>query len=166
MKYSFKDNVKVLSKYNKFLFLNPKEGKWLRIGSKVKEMIDNVIEGNEQNDIINDKEKVILDRFIKAGILESDKIQQQNSGDCSIDINDIGTMYFTITRKCNLSCSFCSLSCSPNVDEPLAINIFKMKAIIDELSNYKVGAIIITGGEPTLRDDLFEIIDYIHEKLD
>jgi MoaA/NifB/PqqE/SkfB family radical SAM enzyme len=61
------------------------------------------------------------------------------------------------TRKCNLRCPYCrAYEKNPN-DIPLS----EWKKIIDRLANWGIPGIDIVGGEPTLRDDLCEFIEYI-----
>lgn len=162
MKYVWNDAVITLKHDDKFAFVNPKSKAWLKTKIKVKEMIDNIIKGNEIDNISKDKKDEILNRFINSGIISTNK---ETNSEISVDEKSVSSIYLMITKKCNLKCSFCSLGCSPEIDEPVILNMDNIKHIIDELSNYKIGSIIITGGEPTIRKDLLEIIDYIHDKL-
>jgi len=68
-----------------------------------------------------------------------------------------------ITNHCNMSCLFCS-TCVENRNSTLDITIEDVKKRIDEL--YLVGTKIIhfSGGEPTLRKDFAQIVDYAKEK--
>ena len=75
-----------------------------------------------------------------------------------------------LTLRCNASCSFCSF---PSIfqSSPSSINremsTEQIKHIIDQIAKLGVNALSFTGGEPTLRKDLPEIIYHagINRKL-
>ncbi len=68
-----------------------------------------------------------------------------------------------LTRNCNLSCVHCraSATCGPYEDE---LTTEECKGIIDGILEFSSPTVILTGGEPLLRDDIFEIIEYGHKK--
>jgi hypothetical protein len=71
-----------------------------------------------------------------------------------------------VTNRCNLKCPICfaNAAAAGYVYEPTLEDIFGM---IDNLTSNKpvsVKALQLSGGEPTLRDDLPDIIRYAHEK--
>jgi mycofactocin biosynthetic radical S-adenosylmethionine protein MftC len=63
-----------------------------------------------------------------------------------------------LTYACNLACIHC-LSSSGRRD-PRELSTEECKAVIDELAKMQVFYVNIGGGEPTIRSDFFEIIDY------
>lgn len=63
-----------------------------------------------------------------------------------------------LTYACNLSCSHC-LSSSGRRD-PRELDTEQCKAIIDELHRMQVFYVNIGGGEPTVRPDFWELVDY------
>ena len=63
-----------------------------------------------------------------------------------------------LTYACNLSCIHC-LSASGRRD-PRELTTDECKAVIDELQRMKVFYVNIGGGEPTVRSDFWEIVDY------
>ncbi|MRH27788.1 mycofactocin radical SAM maturase [Microbacterium sp. SYP-A9085] len=63
-----------------------------------------------------------------------------------------------LTYACNLSCVHC-LSASGRRD-PRELSTEECKAVIDELQRMKVFYVNIGGGEPTVRADFWEIVDY------
>ena len=63
-----------------------------------------------------------------------------------------------VTLKCNASCSFCSIPNLPLSYKSNEMSTTQIKYIIDELAKLGVNAISFTGGEPTLRKDLPELI--------
>jgi MoaA/NifB/PqqE/SkfB family radical SAM enzyme len=72
-----------------------------------------------------------------------------------------------LTYRCNLACQMC-----PQTKERSTMtNAFKnelattdIKKLIDELAQMKVKSLTFTGGEPLLRKDIFEIIQYVKMK--
>lgn len=63
--------------------------------------------------------------------------------------------YLQLTRECNQSCRFCSNPHNSNV-----ISVKKAKAIVRSYAARKAAGIVFTGGEPTLHEDLPELIAY------
>lgn len=63
-----------------------------------------------------------------------------------------------LTYACNLSCVHC-LSSSGRRD-PRELTTQECKSIIDELQRMQVFYVNIGGGEPTVRSDFWEIVDY------
>ena len=67
-----------------------------------------------------------------------------------------------ITSACNLKCEHClSDAGKPNPNE---LNTQEAKELIDKLSAMKVFNISFSGGEPLLRPDIFELMEYASEK--
>ncbi|UCG11301.1 MAG: heme b synthase [Deltaproteobacteria bacterium] len=68
-----------------------------------------------------------------------------------------------VTRTCNLSCIHCRAA---SIDKPYP-NEFttkECKSLLDEVVAFASPIIILTGGEPLLRPDIFEIASYGTEK--
>src|ERR1700736_1539783 len=63
-----------------------------------------------------------------------------------------------LTYACNLACVHC-LSSSGRRD-PGELSTAEAKRVIDELHDLKVFYINIGGGEPTIRPDFFEVVEY------
>uniref|UniRef100_A0AAU2AA83 Mycofactocin maturase MftC n=1 Tax=Streptomyces sp. NBC_00093 TaxID=2975649 RepID=A0AAU2AA83_9ACTN len=63
-----------------------------------------------------------------------------------------------LTYACNLACSHC-LSSSGRRD-PRELSTAEAKAVIDELEAMQVFYVNIGGGEPTVRADFWELLDY------
>ena len=67
---------------------------------------------------------------------------------------------FQVTKMCNLNCEFCYRA---NKSKKYS-NKKKKKNVIDKLKKAGVDRIVITGGEPLIRKDIDEIIQYIYDK--
>src|SRR5258706_16386616 len=63
-----------------------------------------------------------------------------------------------LTYACNLSCVHC-LSSSGRRD-PRELSTAECKAVIDELERMQVFYVNIGGGEPTVRPDFWDLVDY------
>lgn len=67
-----------------------------------------------------------------------------------------------LTRKCNLKCEYCYTDSSPSVNTAKELSTEECFTIIKQLKNTpgiaKNPMLIITGGEPLLRKDIFEIV--------
>jgi MoaA/NifB/PqqE/SkfB family radical SAM enzyme len=63
-----------------------------------------------------------------------------------------------LTYACNLACVHC-LSSSGRRD-PRELTTAEAKSVIDELQRMQVFYVNIGGGEPTVRSDFWELLDY------
>jgi Fe-coproporphyrin III synthase len=63
------------------------------------------------------------------------------------------------TRKCNLKCVHC-YSHSANKDYPGELTTDQGKALIEDLAQFGAPVILFSGGEPTLRHDLYELAEF------
>ncbi|MEF2175667.1 MAG: radical SAM protein [Candidatus Absconditabacteria bacterium] len=68
---------------------------------------------------------------------------------------------FNITNKCNFKCIHCYNDSGININfKDSELSIIKIKLILDELKSIGVIFISINGGEPLIRNDIFEILKY------
>jgi len=65
-----------------------------------------------------------------------------------------------VTRKCNCRCGFCNVWNNKQKD----LSFEEIKRIIDEMADFGIKVVAITGGEPLLRQDIFEILHYLESK--
>ena len=70
---------------------------------------------------------------------------------------------WNITSRCNLKCVHCYNSSGPNVKSNEA-TIPQAKAVLDDLADFGVPSVLFSGGEPLMRSDLFELLDYAVSK--
>lgn len=76
---------------------------------------------------------------------------------------DGGRVLWEITNRCNYACKYCIFSSGKgNIKEELSF--WECIKTIDDLWNHNFKYLKITGGEPFLRDDLVEIIEYAIKK--
>lgn len=68
-----------------------------------------------------------------------------------------------LTRACNLACRHCRADAVTGPD-PDELTTDEAKNFIDQLAEYGKPILILTGGEPLLRDDIYEIAAYGTDK--
>ena len=96
----------------------------------------------------------------KVPIQYSQKLLNHNSAEpvfCSPIVAHLG-----ITRSCNMRCRYCSIR--QPYSKKKELSTAQWKRIIDNLADLGVFQIGLTGGEPTLRDDIIELARHITEK--
>lgn len=74
-------------------------------------------------------------------------------------ISQLRMVAWEVTRSCNLACSHCRAS-SQKGPYPGELSTEECFNIIDEIASFAKPVIILTGGEPLLRKDIFEIASY------
>ncbi|HEX9860053.1 MAG TPA: radical SAM protein, partial [Nitrospirota bacterium] len=64
-----------------------------------------------------------------------------------------------VTRRCNLNCVHCRSASTMNSFDT-AFNTDEAKKFIDDVVSFASPVVVLSGGEPLLREDLFEIASY------
>ena len=63
---------------------------------------------------------------------------------------------WNLIRRCNLTCKHC-YSISTDIDFPGELSTAEVYAVMDDLKGFRVPVLILSGGEPLLRPDIFDI---------
>jgi len=63
---------------------------------------------------------------------------------------------WNLIRRCNLTCKHC-YAISGNVDFPGELSTAEVFTVMDDLKSFRVPVLILSGGEPLLRNDVFEV---------
>lgn len=71
---------------------------------------------------------------------------------------------WNITRACNLRCVHCYASAGAAQERGNELGLEEAKGVIDDLANFGVPVILFSGGEPLLRPDLPQMVDYAAKK--
>ena len=69
---------------------------------------------------------------------------------------------WNITKKCNLHCVHCYSQSNCELGEN-ELSTFEGKELIDDLKSFGVPVILFSGGEPLIREDIFELIQYTYQ---
>ena len=70
---------------------------------------------------------------------------------------------YSITTKCNLKCKHCY---SGSIDEasPDELSTKTAFRLMDDLARWRIGLLIIDGGEPLCREDILDVVKYASSK--
>src|SRR5687767_14929666 len=72
---------------------------------------------------------------------------------------------WNLTQRCNLECSHCYMSAHAGADTRGELSTAECRRVVDEIASVNPNVfLILTGGEPFLRKDLFEIAGYAADK--
>jgi radical SAM protein with 4Fe4S-binding SPASM domain len=77
--------------------------------------------------------------------------------------HDLRYLFWECTLRCNLSCAHCGSACAPNAALPGELSTAEIKAALSTVAeDFPAGKVMlaVTGGEPLLRPDLFEVMDH------
>lgn len=110
----------------------------------------------------NDK-KYIEDLIIimkDMGFIDNEDYKKNINKD---KFNSFDAVHLMITKRCNLKCKHCSSNCSIQEKEYLSYD--SILNILSNLEKLNVKKLIITGGEPLLRDDLFDLLKIFKKRL-
>ncbi len=77
--------------------------------------------------------------------------------------NELRLVAWELTRSCNLNCVHCRASAEKG-PFPGELSTERCKEIIDEIAQVGSPIVILTGGEPLLREDIFELTSWGDEK--
>jgi radical SAM protein with 4Fe4S-binding SPASM domain len=74
-------------------------------------------------------------------------------------LNTPKIVYYAVSDFCNLTCSFCYAGAKKKTAPYRGDTALSLK-IIDRLASLNVVNLIMSGGEPLLREDLFELVEF------
>jgi MoaA/NifB/PqqE/SkfB family radical SAM enzyme len=73
-------------------------------------------------------------------------------------------VFWNITNQCNLSCSHCYINAGPKAQRKEELSLNEAKAFIDDLAEMRIPLLMLSGGEPLVRKDFWELAAYAKTK--
>lgn len=79
---------------------------------------------------------------------------------------NINTAYLMVTRKCNMNCDFCAINANKemNMEKEFKLSDIKEK-VVPFLKACCPHKLIVTGGEPLIKDRIIAIVKALHSNL-
>ena len=78
-------------------------------------------------------------------------------------MDNLKTVYFEVTNRCNKMCKHC-FNGKINNTYNSELDLLEIKNIIDQLCEMDIEQVKIVGGEPMIRNDIYEIFAYLEAK--
>ena len=112
-------------------------------------------------DLLKDDVENFVKDMILRGFFVSD--ESSNNGETphttvSNEKTDNG-IWIKVTNRCNLRCKYCYADASIDCDSSFELSVKQIKDMLEELKGKNFNKIVITGGEPLMRNDIVEILE-------
>ncbi|EGT3801609.1 radical SAM protein [Clostridioides difficile] len=143
----------------KHMFISKEVFNYLKKAEEYDLNISKFIDGFEDTD---DKEymKLVISNLKKIGFIKNYEYERRF---INTENNNFESIYIMVTDKCNLNCRHCTTNCSPDGENILSTQ--NIKDIIYNISLLNPKNIIFTGGEPLIRKDIEEIVDFAKQNI-
>lgn len=160
--YKFAQTCRFLKKDNKVVIANIKNGVWIRMSQEIFKILciicenDNSNELEYENKIEQEWVESVLEKCKKMNIilpLQTDEMLQ----------NSIASI--EMTHRCNLHCIHCCVNAHCDVSPSMDISTINMKNVLDKMIKWNPRSIMLSGGEPLLREDFLELAAYLRSSF-
>lgn len=161
------------------LLIDPLAPNWIsvnRVGLEILKLCDGKRRVSDIQKIMAERyagsEKIgseVSDFISAAGTLEfiSEKPFERaeyKGRDKAIAPDKLDELWIYTTLACNLRCKHCLVSAGVKLKEELSTE--EVKKLVDDAVDLGVNRFYVTGGEPFIKDDIFEVIEYITRTKD
>lgn len=154
-------NAQFLFHENQVIVANSSNGLWLRFSQECYQILNEIIERNIKEDdlhsyFVRQEDYQYINKLIK----NLKKMNVLTNCDSSKLQNHVSSICWEVTGRCNLSCMHCSVSAENNKK----LEVFDTEQclhIAQEIVGCTPEDIIISGGEPLIREDFNEILAYL-----
>ena len=133
------------------------------INDFLKSLIEFNLSGSEKAELIKFIENLVSEKIL----IEEYKLCESND-DALISFHrellpkdQLYSVFFELTYRCNEKCKFCYCVVDDNNQE---LSTAEVKRVIDDLVKMNVFEVTFSGGDPFVRKDFFEILEYAREK--
>lgn len=155
---SYRDKIVYLS--------NRITGDWIMIPKECYEVLEYTYKSNltvgEGVDLFsNDEDIEYYKKVIK--LVDSLCLLHDNKN-VELKVGCIKQVTLSLTNRCNLNCDFCAQDSSNRNNDEASLS--EIKNYIDNILKFKPLRIVLTGGEPMIRKDFFEILNYLSNNFE
>lgn len=153
-------NIKYLKRDSQVIFLNRLNGMWIKIFSDIADILTYAdrknLTYNEVRQMLYDEEdRCLFDDLI----IELEKMNFFKNDEYEINVDNVS---YAITDRCNLNCKHCMVNAKSNTQYDY-FDTVELKRNLAKIIELNPDNMIITGGEPMLRKDFFEISKFCRD---
>lgn len=132
-------------------------GGFILLSQEGNTLFDEILEGKEvYKEDLSDNLIDLLDVAVEEQILTTEELPESKP--------HIASAYLHVTHYCNLHCVGC-YSDDERRNQCKDLSLLQIKQIIDVLHEQQLHTLLISGGEPFIRDDIVEILKYAKAKI-
>jgi radical SAM protein with 4Fe4S-binding SPASM domain len=100
----------------------------------------------------------LLEQLRSAGLVYSSEAHQRSNGNPVYSTVSLQGLHLEITNACNLQCAHCYVSSGRKLPNELTTD--ELKSVIDQLTPFSQQTLVISGGEPVVRKDCMQLVEY------
>lgn len=161
-KYFIKDFVYIYTHSNETIIANKATGMWLKIPKICYEVIETISNNCEYIEkgisyFERDEDKKYFEKIIYK--LDIIGVLSEYCDD-KLYFKRVEIITISLTNRCNLYCEYCCTNANNRYKD---LSKEDIKTIVENIKLFKPKKIVITGGEPMIREDFFDIIYFIRE---
>ncbi|MEW6228115.1 MAG: radical SAM protein [Bacillota bacterium] len=155
--YTLAPDIQVLENEDQRVLVNPANLEWIKLTLDAYRCVENrkglslqeLIAGESQRRGVNSSEiEALFAYLLEAGfVLDASRVAR------------LARAYLNVTDRCNLACPTCYFRAkgSPGLD-PLSTG--EVCDVLDALTRARPRSLVVSGGEPLLREDIGDILDF------
>lgn len=163
-KYYLSSQCRTLEKANRVILYNSQTGESIKISSECWGIINYINDGFTIEEICaaaeNEEDRGYLKKLFKK-LLERELI---TSGSEDKKENQLESIDLVLTHRCNLKCIHCCVDAS-ELSESDLLSKEQIFSIIDKVTQINPRIIVITGGEPMVREDFMDIMSHLRNNF-
>lgn len=168
-KTKLKDDVKISQRDDLYLCFYPEKPDWVILyekGARTLELLDGTRTVKEIAEELKKNfdfpmEKLDKDASDLLGVLKEKYFLEETPWKDEEPSFHLEMIWIHLTHKCNLRCKYCYVSAGKKMENEMTTE--EVKRILDDfkaLGEGKPQSVALSGGEPLLREDLWEIASY------
>jgi radical SAM protein with 4Fe4S-binding SPASM domain len=163
------DSVVHIARDSAHIFFNPMTGSYAVTDERGAGLVD-LMKKTHDEDVVIDKiaGDLALDEVVAAAryVAFAEKLRSRGLFEKIAKSEEgLPTPFFgfiEVTRKCPTLCRVCAIDTGRGSEDVLTLA--EIRRIIDEFKEIGIKFVALTGGDPLVRSDLIEILDYIRGK--
>lgn len=154
-------NARVLVRNGKVVLCNTRNGSFVKAPQVYYDYLEMYLKENNGHFVENEEDIVVRNAYSLFQELcrirffvPKEKLKEEETYPYHV-------IYLSLTNRCNLQCKHCIVSAG--IEENDHMSTDDWKRVIDQVVTLKPEQINLTGGEPLIRSDFCEILEYLRE---